>query len=79
MKKFASLVILFALICVLTACGSNNSQIETNDTDSYHLFHSMSSVKYLNFLENFDHDKYEIVDISRDNSYWYVTYRQVTD
>ena len=87
MKRFIALLIaLLVVVTMFTACSktiSSEKPKEVQETDdvvgSYHLFYTMESKTYLNFLETFDETKYEIVDISHSHSFWYVTYRDIEE
>lgn len=75
-KKIITLLIAGVItISVLTGCGSGT--ITSSETETvpkigyYELFFTDSSTDYLNFLNTFNEENYEIVDIS----HWYVTYK----
>lgn len=56
-----------------TYTSSVNTSVEAKG--SYSCYQTDSTVEYLNFLETFDYEKYEIFDVSHGYSDWYVTYR----
>ena len=70
MKKFRYVLLILLLLIiavVLSGCISLDKVIhidETEETAMYYLYRVNSSMKYLQFLENFDYEKYEIFDIS---------------
>lgn len=74
-KRIIAALMMLALAFGSTACSqtytsSVNTSVEAKG--SYSCYRTDSTVEYLNFLETFD---YEIFDVSHSHSYWYVTYR----
>lgn len=85
-KRFIAIVVIVMLIATLsTACSpegtvhSTTKQGEQEVVGHYHIFETPSITKYLQFLESFDETEYEIVDISKSDNYWYVTYRNIEE
>ena len=101
-KRFIALFVAMLMVVTLfTACGS--SEAETAETEiirnettqvvvsesvgSYCLFRTKDVQEYLNFLENFDETKYEIVDISTSmwtgmngsGEFYMVTYKVIAE
>ena len=61
------LLILSLAALLLSSCVRVDQTIhvdETAETARYYLFQNNDANQYLQFLENFDEEKYEIVDIS---------------
>lgn len=76
-KRFAMLIVFVLLTLVLTACSSETTIKSSNITEMpgrYHLFQTYSSDEYLNFLENFDEAKYDIVDITVGHAHYDFSY-----
>ena len=84
------IVLLIVLLTIVTLCGCETSTITQNVREeiqkepvtevvygNYFLFETEDKQEYLNFLEDFDEAKYEIVDISVNYhyTYFYVTYK----
>lgn len=69
-KRFITLLMaLLVVVSMLTACKPKKTETiysqNTNEVrGSYILFQTEDAQIYLNFLEEFDEEKYEIVDIS---------------
>lgn len=72
-KRIIALFFSMLLVIALSSgCSSESSEkseiIQSNKVQesvgSYYLFRTQDVQEYLNFLENFDETKYEIVDIS---------------
>lgn len=62
-----------------TVKKSKTIQSKTTSGGRYYLFTTISQQEYLNFLENFDETKYEIVDISISQyAKFAVTYKAVS-
>lgn len=86
-KRFIAMVVIVMLIATMTtACSSAaytlHSTIKLGEQEvvgRYHLFTTGSTTEYLQFLENFNETEYEIVDISRSDGYWKVTYRNIEE
>ena len=60
-------VVLILLTLLLSGCVSIDEAIhleETTESARYYLYRVNDQEKYLKFLENFDEDNFEIVDIS---------------
>lgn len=77
-KQIIAALMVLALAFSSTACSrtytsSVNTSVEAKG--SYSCYQTDSTVEYLNFLETFDYEKYEIFDVSHGYSDWYVTYR----
>lgn len=87
-KRIIALLIVF--ITIITLCGCETSTITQNVREeiqkepvtevvygNYFLFETRDEQEYLNFLEDLDEAKYEIVDISVNSYsvYYYVTYK----
>lgn len=66
--KMTIFAIIFVLcIIILSGCVNQNKPeyLEENfEFDSYHLYKTNDHSRYLQFLENLDNTKFEIVDIS---------------
>jgi len=92
MKKRFILLLTFILIITTLFSGcteeKNTSEIIHSEkvqetSGNYYLFQTKYVQEYLNFLENFDETKYEIVDISTSlhlspkgsNEFYMITYR----
>ena len=74
-KKLITLLIACVMtISVLSACSGTVTSSETKKGD-YELFYTSMNEDYLNFLNEFDDEKYEIVDISHSQHNWFVTYQ----
>ena len=81
MKKRPVIIIfvaMIAIIALLSICmhkdkSSATIQSETKEevVGDFYLFRTQDVQEYLNFLENFDENKYEIVDISTSYTYNY--------
>ena len=94
-KRIITLFLAMSLsttLCCGCASVKETEAIEIKKVDqsvgSYYLFKSDDSYEYLNFLENFDYENFEIVDIStnmkasRRYSYdelYLVTYKLISD
>ena len=69
-KRFIALFSILVLIVVLcSGCSSRKSEIIQSESviespGNYYLFRTEYEQEYFKFLENFDKNKYEIVDIS---------------
>lgn len=68
-KRIFALVIAVLLVLTLAACGSQTATTVTSgntqtEEGGYLLFKTRSDVEYLSFLEEFNYEKYEIVNIS---------------
>lgn len=89
MRKWI-IVLLIALITIIMLCGcettmttqSIRQEIQKEPVTevvygNYFLFETQNKQEYLNFLEDLDETKYEIVDISVNSyyTYYYVTYK----
>lgn len=73
MKKIGILIILFALVFMLTACGT---EPETTEGKYHHKkMHSADAV--LDYLNNFDDEKYEIVAITQEGIMYTVFYEEI--
>lgn len=66
-----SMLVLIVVLC--SGCSSEKSEIIQSEsvvetyiesTGNYYLFRTQYVQEYFNFLENFDENKYELVDIS---------------
>lgn len=68
-------VIILIIACNPVNNGTIRSQTLQGTEGSYYVFYTNSTKKYVNFLENFDEEKYEIVDINKDDGLWNVTYK----
>lgn len=74
-KKLITLLIACVMtISVLSACSGTVTSSEAKKGD-YELFYTSMNENYLKFLNEFNKEKYEIIDISHSNTYWYVTYK----
>lgn len=75
MKKriiVASITLLLA--CTITACKKDDFHSSSNKYFCSRL--NCNVTDYLDYLENFDYENYEIIDISKgDNSIWFITYK----
>ena len=71
-KRFALLIGIVMLTLILAGCSSETEATETHG--KYHLFQTYSADEYLNFLENFDEETYDIVDISVGHNHFKFTY-----
>lgn len=93
-KRTIALLFSFLLVIstLLLGCSSDTSELpEPLDASVYNdapysvgiysLFQTTDPQEYLNFLDNFDESKYEIVDIStyyrRPNVFYVVTYKSI--
>ena len=82
-KKFIKLLIAgFITISVLSGCSGTITSTEIEITPepetkpgAYEVYYTDSSEDYLNFLNKFNEEKYEIIDISYYKYSWYVTYK----
>lgn len=70
-KRILALFVTVSIACAaLTGCGETTETIDSSQTatttvsGSYHIFRTTVTKEYLNFLETFDENKYEIIDIS---------------
>lgn len=96
MKKLALFVSILLIIMVFTGCSdttkiihSDKTQVEyaVEVTGSHILFQTQNVQEYLNFLDNFDETKYEIVDISTSmttsvhgsTEFYMVTYKVISE
>lgn len=91
MKRIFLVVAMIVLVLSLVGCGSDTKKSETitssNETvGSYSLFQTDDVDEYLNFLENFDEDQYEIVNIDTfvrktafnyNDDYYMITYKKI--
>lgn len=91
MKRFVLAIILVSMVITFSACGSiKNEEISESKTESiqstngskYFVFKSDKEAEYIEFLNNFDENKFEIVHIStflRPSSYlddyYMITYK----
>jgi len=82
------LVAILMVTTLLVGCKKTetiNSEKSETDKESYKLFRTDDVQEYLNFLENFDETKYEIVDISVNDGgavtdeWYFVTYKQIAE
>lgn len=85
-KRFIAMVVIVMLITTMsTACStatvkhSTTKQGEQEEVGRYHLFQTKITTEYLQFLESFNETEYVIVDISKSDNYWYVTYRNIEE
>ena len=78
-KKIIKLLIVGVMaISILSGCNSTITLTETETekkTGAYEIYYTNSDEDYLNFLNEFDDEKYEIVDISHSQHTWLVTYQ----
>lgn len=77
-KRICTILFTLFLTCSLTACNgtySSSTSTPTETASNYFCYYTDNTNDYLNFLENFDDEKYEIFNISHGNTYWYVTYK----
>ena len=76
-KKFIALFAGLMTISVLSSCTSGTITSTETETKpgTYEVFYTADDSDYLNFLNSFDEEKYEIIDISKGTSRWYVTYK----
>jgi len=96
MKRFWYLVIIVAVLACLTGCGNSNNTTEVPSDvaevtvqGKYSLFETESQAEYLEFLEELDNNKYEIVDISISRTvsnigslyrnYYVITYAEIDE
>lgn len=96
MKRLALFVSILLVVIAFTGCSetteiihSDKTQIEhaVEVTGSHILFQTENVQEYLNFLDNFDETKYEIVDIStsmltgghRSGEFYMVTYKVIAE
>lgn len=91
MKKTALLIVALIAIFMLSGCNSSptitysDSAVLNNaeSTGAHCLFAARNSKDYLNFLDSFDEEKYEIVSINIDSieykTYYYVTYKVLSE
>lgn len=91
MKRIFLAVAMIVLVLSLVGCGLDTKKSETitsskETVGSYSLFQTDGVDEYLNFLENFDEDQYEIVNIdtfvretalSYNNDYYMITYKKI--
>lgn len=89
MKRIFLAVIMMALALLLAGCGEKKSSTTTSSKEalgSYSLFQTDEVDEYLKFLENFDKEQYEIVNIDtfvRETSwnysddYYMITYKKI--
>jgi len=88
-KRVITLLVAILMVAALLAgCGNKEtitSEKSETGTESYALFRTDDVQEYLNFLENFDETKYEIVDISVNDGgavtdeWYFVTYKQIAE
>lgn len=74
-KRFIAILVILFLAGALFSCGgtSDNEVSESSETSCYcETYYSQDS--YLNYLQILDEENCEIVDISRDNHVWSITY-----
>lgn len=78
-KRIITILATLALAASITACGVSGTYTSTNagteSIDDYYCYYCDSTTDYLDFLKTFNHEKYNIIDISHGQSYWYVTYK----
>ena len=76
MKKIGILIIVLILVCLLTACNNSSvkSAINVGKYYSQEVFGSESALEYLN---NIDDEKYEIVSISQVNDKYTIFYKEI--
>ena len=99
MTKRRIITLLLAIVMIVTlftGCSSDRSKSEIITSEktvtavgSYAIFQTEEVQEYLNFLENFDETKYEIIDIStsmgRNSQYggsmefYMVTYKKIAE
>ena len=97
MKKLALFVSILLAVMVFTGCDDGYSEITHSDKPqiehavevigSHILFQTTNVTEYLNFLDNFDETKYEIVDISTSmqlgstisGEFYMVTYKVIAE
>ena len=81
MKRSTRIVVLIAILVLstllLSGCVEETLHLdEKTEAATYFLYETNDSNKYLKFLENFDDNTYELIDISVAHGNWfYVTYR----
>lgn len=93
-KRFITLllaiVMVITLLVVFASCDNTNTNTITStktEVGSYSIYQTKESQKYLNFLEEFDETKYEIVDISTSmntagygsGEFYMVTYKKIAE
>lgn len=91
MKTFAPVMLILIISCLLifglnsmleTPTGTVSSTKTQEIAGNYFLYRTKDSQDYLSFLENFDEEKYEIIDISNsmqtaeDKEFYIITYRK---
>lgn len=69
------LIILLIITCNFINTGTIRSQTPQGTEGSFYVFHTNVTKKYVDFLENLDEEKYEILSIAKDDGSWYVTYK----
>ena len=83
-KRYKAFLVVLSLLVVMITCSACEVYNETIQVEQgaeasrYFLYKTDDSRTYLNFLEHFDEDKFEIVDISVATNtypYYYITYR----
>ena len=80
-KKIITLLIVGTLsISFCSGCGRKISEtIKYNDIETkagnYEIYATIADQEYLKFLNNFDEEKYELIDISCKEYRWYITYK----
>ena len=88
-KRFIASLLIFSIL--ISGCSKKTETINSEKTEtsvgSYSLFRTRDVQEYLNFLENFDETKFEIVDISTSmmvtsqgsNEFYIVTYKTISE
>lgn len=79
-KRFITILVTLILASVLLACGGQKTDVTSNNevsvlAESKYFCEIVSSQdSYLNFLESLDEADCKILDISRNEYFWYITY-----
>lgn len=88
-RSIALLVVLLVAVILCSGCSSKDKSDNIQRTQTvgdYTLFQTLDAWEYLNFLDNFDETKYEIINISTslsdgdiygNDEFYMVTYRRL--
>lgn len=88
MKRIFLAVIMMVLVLLLVGCGKKSATITSSKEGegSYSLFQTDDMDEYFEFLENFDEEHYEIVNIDTfvretkknyNDDYYMITYKKI--
>lgn len=81
MKKQISIVIIFVVLMATLLTGCNDPRISHSTDGNIHFFVAEKEIDYLNYLERFDYNKFEIIDITPDTyrNRFTITFRNKTE